>query len=130
MKVPYSWLQDYVDINVTPQELGDKLTLTGSQLEEVIVQGETIDKVVTGKITKIEKHPDADKLSICQVNIGTEEIQIVTAATNMKEQDVVPVALHGSTLADGTKIKKVGQYQFYNFNQLTSVAFNASCTKV
>lgn len=106
MKVPYSWLQDYVDINVTPQELGDKLTLTGSQLEEVIVQGETIDKVVTGKITKIEKHPDADKLSICQVNIGTEEIQIVTAATNMKEQDVVPVALHGSTLADGTKIKK------------------------
>lgn len=106
MKVPYSWLQDYVDINVAPQELGDKLTLTGSQLEEVIVQGDTIDKVVTGKITSIVKHPDAEKLSICQVNIGTEEIQIVTAATNMKEQDIVPVALHGSTLADGTKIKK------------------------
>lgn len=106
MKVPYSWLQDYVEINVSPKELGDKLTLTGSQLEELIIQGDTIDKVVTGKITKIEKHPDAEKLSICQVNIGTEEIQIVTAATNMKEQDVVPVALHGSTLADGTKIKK------------------------
>lgn len=106
MKVPFTWLQDYVDINVSPKELGDKLTLTGSQLEEVIIQGDTIDKVVTGKITKIEKHPDAEKLSICQVNIGSEEIQIVTAATNMKEQDVVPVALHGSTLADGTKIKK------------------------
>ena len=106
MKVPYSWLQDYVEINVSPKELGDKLTLTGSQLEELIIQGDTIDKVVTGKITKIEKHPDAEKLSICQVNIGSEEIQIVTAATNMKEQDVVPVALHGSTLADGTKIKK------------------------
>ncbi|NFO03273.1 phenylalanine--tRNA ligase subunit beta [Clostridium botulinum] len=106
MKVPFSWLQDYVDINVSPKELGDKLTLTGSQLEELIIQGDVIDKVVTGKITEIEKHPDADKLSICQVDIGTETIQIVTAATNMKEQDVVPVALHGSTLADGSKIKK------------------------
>ncbi|NFS11651.1 phenylalanine--tRNA ligase subunit beta [Clostridium botulinum] len=106
MKVPFSWLQDYVDINVSPKELGDKLTLTGSQLEELIIQGDVIDKVVTGKITEIEKHPDADKLSICQVDIGAETIQIVTAATNMKEQDVVPVALHGSTLADGTKIKK------------------------
>jgi len=106
MKVPYSWLKDYVEINVSPKELGDKLTLTGSQLEELIIQGDVIQKVVTGKITKIEKHPDAEKLSICQVNIGSEEIQIVTAATNMKEQDVVPVALHGSTLADGSKIKK------------------------
>ena len=106
MKVPYSWLKDYVEINVSPKELGDKLTLTGSQLEELITQGDVIEKVVTGKITQIVKHPDAEKLSICQVNIGNEEIQIVTAATNMKEQDIVPVALHGSTLADGTKIKK------------------------
>ena len=106
MKVPYSWLKDYVEINVSPKELGDKLTLTGSQLEELMVQGDIIQNVVTGKITKIEKHPDAEKLSICQVNIGSEEIQIVTAATNMKEQDIVPVALHGSILADGTKIKK------------------------
>ncbi|NRW13308.1 tRNA-binding EMAP/Myf-like protein [Clostridium beijerinckii] len=106
MKVPYNWLKDYVDINVSPKELGDKLTLTGSQLEELVIQGDVIQNVVTGKITNIEKHPDADKLSICQVDIGSEQIQIVTAATNMKEQDVVPVALHGSTLADGTKIKK------------------------
>lgn len=106
MKVPYNWLKDYVDINVSPKELGDKLTLTGSQLEELVIQGDVIQNVVTGKITNIEKHPDADKLSICQVDIGSEQIQIVTAATNMKEEDVVPVALHGSTLADGTKIKK------------------------
>lgn len=106
MKVPYNWLKDYVDINVSPKELGDKLTLTGSQLEELVVQGDVIQNVVTCKINKIEKHPDAEKLSICQVDIGTEEIQIVTAATNMKEQDIVPVALHGSTLADGSKIKK------------------------
>lgn len=106
MKVPYNWIKDYVDVNVKPQELGDILTLTGSQLEEVIVQGDNIKNVVVCQIEKIEKHPDADRLSVCQVNIGTETIQIVTAATNMKEGDKVPVALHKSILADGTEIKK------------------------
>ncbi len=106
MKVPYNWLKDYVEINVDPHTLGDKLTLSGSALEEVIIQGDNIKNVVTGKITKIEKHPDADRLNVCQVNVGKEEIQIVTAATNMKEQDIVPVALHKSILADGTEIKK------------------------
>ena len=107
MKVPYNWLKDYAEVNVDPHTLGDKLTLSGSALEEVIIQGDNIKNVVTGKITKIEKHPDADRLNICQVNIGAdEEIQIVTAATNMKEQDIVPVALHKSILADGTEIKK------------------------
>lgn len=107
MKVPYNWLKDYAEINVDPHTLGDKLTLSGSALEEVIIQGDNIKNVVTGKITKIEKHPDADRLNVCQVNIGQEEeIQIVTAATNMKEQDIVPVALHKSILADGTEIKK------------------------
>lgn len=106
MKVPFNWLKDYVEINVEPQDLGDRLTLTGSALEEVITQGDTIKNVVTGKIFKIEKHPDADRLNVCQVNIGDEEIQIVTAATNMKEGDIVPVALHKSILADGSEIKK------------------------
>ena len=106
MKVPYNWLKDYAEVNVDPHTLGDKLTLSGSALEEVIIQGDNIKNVVTCKIKKIEKHPDADRLSVCQVDIGTEEIQIVTAATNMKEQDIVPVALHKSILADGTEIKK------------------------
>lgn len=106
MKVPYNWLKDYVDINVTPQELGDILTLTGSQLEEVIMQGDVIKNVVVCHLEKIEKHPDADRLSICQANIGSEVIQIVTAATNMKEGDKVPVALHKSTIADGSQITK------------------------
>lgn len=106
MKVPYNWLKDYAEVNVDPHTLGDKLTLSGSALEEVIIQGDNIKNVVTCKITKIEKHPDADRLSVCQVDIGSEEIQIVTAATNMKEQDIVPVALHKSILADGTEIKK------------------------
>ncbi|MFD3156124.1 phenylalanine--tRNA ligase subunit beta [Haloimpatiens sp. FM7330] len=107
MLLPVKWLKDYVDIDISPKELADKLTMSGSKVEEVVVKGDEITKVVTGKIVKIVKHPDADKLSICQVDIGKDEpIQIVTAATNMKEQDVVPTALHGSTLNGGLKIKK------------------------
>ena len=106
MKVPYTWLKDYVEINVNAKELGDMLTLTGSALEEVITQGDVIKNIVTGKIVEIKQHPDAEKLKICQVNIGEDTIQIVTAATNMKENDIVPVALHKSILADGTEIKK------------------------
>lgn len=107
MKVPYNWLKDYVDINVNAVELGDLLTLTGSALEGIIVQGDLINRVVVCKFNSIEKHPDAEKLSICLVDIGEdEELQIVTAATNMKVGDKVPVALHKSTLADGTEIKK------------------------
>ncbi|MBY0754885.1 phenylalanine--tRNA ligase subunit beta [Clostridium sardiniense] len=107
MKVPYSWLNDYVDINVNATELGDLLTLTGSALEGIIVQGDLINRVVTCKFKSIEKHPDAEKLNVCLVDIGEDEdLQIVTAATNMKVGDIVPVALHKSTLADGTEIKK------------------------
>ncbi|MBE6049886.1 MAG: phenylalanine--tRNA ligase subunit beta [Clostridium sp.] len=106
MKVPFNWIKDYVDINVEAKELGDILTLTGSQLEELEIQGDNIKNVVVCLIEKIEKHPDADRLSVCQIDIGTEKIQIVTAATNMKEGDKVPVALHKSILADGTEIKK------------------------
>ncbi|WP_300348692.1 phenylalanine--tRNA ligase subunit beta [Clostridium sp.] len=106
MKVPFNWLKDYVDIDMTAVELGDALTLSGSKLEEVITAGAEIENIVTCQIDKIEQHPDAEKLKICQVNIGSEVIQIVTAADNMKEQDKVPVALHGAVLADGSKIKK------------------------
>lgn len=106
MKVPFNWLKDYVDVNIDAKELGDRLTLSGSALEEVITQGDVIKNIVTGKITEITQHPDADKLKVCQVDIGKETIQIVTAATNMKEQDIVPVALHKSILADGSEIKK------------------------
>lgn len=107
MKVPYRWLKDYVEIDVNAKELGDLLTLSGSKLEEVIVTGDDIQKVVTGKILKIEPHPDAEKLVVCQVEAGeSEPVQIVTGASNMKEGDIVPVALHGSVLPGGLKIKK------------------------
>lgn len=106
MKVPYKWLLNYVDINKDIREVADALTLSGSKVEEVIETGKEIEKVVSAKITKIEKHPDADKLQVCQVNIGSEVIQIVTAATNISEGDIVPAALNGSSLAGGLKIKK------------------------
>ncbi|MEK6265529.1 MAG: phenylalanine--tRNA ligase subunit beta [Clostridium sp.] len=107
MKVPVKWLKDYVDIDISPKELGDRLTMSGSKVEEVIISGAEIENVVTGKIIEIVKHPDADTLVVCQVNIGLKEpIQIVTAADNMSEQDIIPVALHGSSLHGGLKIKK------------------------
>ncbi|GFZ30528.1 phenylalanine--tRNA ligase beta subunit [Clostridium zeae] len=107
MKVPYLWLKDYVNIDIDAKELADRLTLSGSKVEEVITSGEDITNVVTGKLLKIEPHPDAEKLVICQVEVGQEEpVQIVTGAKNMKENDIVPVALHGSNLPNGLKIKK------------------------
>lgn len=107
MKVPIRWLKDYVDINISTKELADRLTMTGSMAEEIITLGDEIKNVVTGKIIRLEKHPDAEKLFVCQVDIGLiESIQIITAATNMKLHDVIPVALDGSTLHGGKQIKK------------------------
>lgn len=108
MKITMSWLNDYTDISgISPKEYADRMTMTGSKVETVEEIGGNISKVVAGKILSIAPHPDADKLVVCQVNVGENDpIQIVTAAKNMKENDIVPVALHGSTLADGTKIKK------------------------
>ncbi|WP_029453031.1 phenylalanine--tRNA ligase subunit beta [Clostridium algidicarnis] len=107
MKVPFTWLKDYVDIDINVNELADRLTLSGSKVEEVITTGDEIKNVVTAKIVKIEPHPDADKLVICQLDIKKDEyLQIVTGAKNMKEGDIVPSALHGASLANGLKIKK------------------------
>lgn len=107
MKLPINWLKDYVDIDVDGKTLGDALTLSGSKVEGLENPFDILKNIVTGNITKIEKHPEADKLQVCTVEIGEEEpIVIVTAATNMKEGDTVPVALHQSTLFDGSEIKK------------------------
>lgn len=106
MLVPIKWLKDYVDINENVKTLGDMLTMSGSKVEAIEEMGKDISKVVVGKILKIEKHPDADKLVVTQVDIGTETIQIVTGADNIKEGDVVPIATVGSTLPGGVKIKK------------------------
>ncbi len=108
MKVPFSWLKDYVDIDITAQELTDKLFSCGFEVEELIYVGAEIDRCVVGRIESMEKHPDADKLKICHLNCGEygSNIQIVTGADNVKPGDVVPVALEGSSLHNGVKIKK------------------------
>ena len=107
MKVPVYWLKDYINIDINGKELGDRLTLSGSKVEEVIISGDEIKNVVTGKLVKIEAHPDAEKLVICQLDVASEElVQIVTGANNMKEGDIVPVALHGAILPNDLKIKK------------------------
>jgi len=108
MKVPMSWFNDYTDISgVTPKEYDHVLTMSGSKVEEVVNMGKEIDKVVTGKLLEVKPHEDSDHLVICQVDVADgEPIQIVTGAPNVKEGQIVPVALHGSTLPGGISIKK------------------------
>ena len=117
MNTSLSWIKAYVpDLDVTAQEYTDAMTLSGTKVEGYEVLDADLDKIVIGQIEKIEKHPDADKLIICQVNIGTETVQIVTGAPNVKEGDKVPVVLDGgrvagghepgSRVAGGIKIKK------------------------
>lgn len=106
MLLPIKWLKDYVDFDFDVRKLADGLSNSGSHVESIIIPGDGLNKIVVGKIEKIEKHPDADKLVICSVNVGDEILQIVTGASNVFEGAIVPVALHGSTLAGDVKIKK------------------------
>lgn len=106
MKIALSWLNDYTNIDVTPKEFEHSMTMTGTKVEGIAEQGAGITNVVTGKLTSVEKHPDADRLQICMVDVGNEELQILTAATNVFPGAVVPVAKDGANLAGGLKIKK------------------------
>ena len=102
MNTPISWIKAYVpDLDCTVQEYVDKMTLSGSHVENAVYLDKNLEKIVVGKIVKIEKHPDADKLLICQVDVGEETIQIVTGAPNVYEGAVVPVVLDGGRVAGG-----------------------------
>ena len=105
MEASVEWLREYSDIDVDCVKLGDILTMTGSKVEEIIQKGNDIKNVVVGKILEIEKHPDADKLVITKVDVGTEKLQIVTGAKNIKVNDIIPVAKDGAELPNGVKIK-------------------------
>ena len=105
MKASIEWLKDYSDIDVNSKELGDILTMTGSKVETIDSKGNDIKNVVVGKILEIEKHPDADKLVVTKVDVGTEKIQIVTGANNIKVNDIVPIAKNGAELPGGKSIK-------------------------
>ena len=102
MNTTLSWIKAYVpELDVTAQEYTDAMTLTGTKVEGFVRADEDLEKIVIGQIEKIERHPDADKLIICQVNIGTETIQIVTGAPNVHEGDKIPVVLDGGRVAGG-----------------------------
>lgn len=105
MKVTYNWLKDFVDIDVSAEELAQKLTAAGFEVEEMEYVNEHLHDVFVGRITKKEKHPEADRLFVCQVDLGDRSVQIITSATNIFEGAVVPVSLDGADLVNGVKIK-------------------------
>ena len=132
MNTSLSWIKAYVpDLDVTAQEYTDAMTLSGSKVEGFEALDADLDKIIIGQITKIEKHPDADKLVICQVNIGTETIQIVTGAPNVEEGQKIPVVLDGGRVAgghdgsslpeDGIKIKKGKLRGVESFGMMCSI---------
>lgn len=104
MLIPIKWLNDYCEIDVDTRTLANKLTDSGSHVDEIKQRDKDIKNVVTGKILSIEDHPNADKLVVCQVDVKKEVITIVTGAKNIYEGAIVPIALVGSTLAGGVNI--------------------------
>ena len=102
MNTALSWIKAYVpDLTCEDQEYMDAMTLSGTKVEGYSRRDKNLEKIVVGRIEKIERHPDADKLIVCQVDIGSEVIQIVTGAPNVKEGDKVPVVLDGGRVAGG-----------------------------
>jgi len=116
MKVSYGWLKEYVDIPWTPEELADRLTMVGVKVEGIENLGQDIVGLVAGRIERIEPHPAADRLKVCTVDVGQRAaaaegagrstLTIVTGADNVKEGDVVAVALPGATLPNGLRVEE------------------------
>lgn len=115
-----NWLKDYVDISISTQELADKLSLAGLEVEGITYIGEQLHNIYTGKIEKIVPHPNADKLVITSTRINDTVHQIVTGATNIFEGAIVPVALPGSTIANGTTLKQAVLRGVDSFGMLCS----------
>lgn len=106
MKVSLEWLRELVDVEQSPEELAETLTRGGIEVEDVANLNKGFEKVVIGEIVSLTKHPDADRLLVCAVNVGQEEITIVTGAQNLQVGDRIPVALVGSTLPNDLSIRK------------------------
>ncbi|MBQ1217813.1 MAG: phenylalanine--tRNA ligase subunit beta [Clostridia bacterium] len=107
MNVSYRWLKEYTPVDAADKVVAHELNMTGTEIKGFRRMDEGISNVVVGKILSIEQHPNADKLVVCMVDVGqSEPTQIVTGAKNMKEGDLVPVALHKSTLPGGVKIER------------------------
>ncbi|HAA25639.1 MAG TPA: phenylalanine--tRNA ligase subunit beta [Ruminiclostridium sp.] len=120
MKAPISWLRDYVDINKDVKEYAKAMTLSGSKVEGIEDLGASIEKVVVGKIVSMRPHPDADKLQIAEVDIGTQTLQVVTGAPNVKAGDYIPLALPGARLPGG-EIKAAKLRGVESFGMMCSI---------
>lgn len=120
MKVSYNWLTEYVNIPWPAKDLVEKLTMSGTDIESIERHGSLPDKVIVGQIIAIDPHPNADKLTVCRVDAGTEELSILCGAKNMKVGDKVPVALVGAVLPGGIKIQQAKLRGVDSFGMLCS----------
>jgi phenylalanyl-tRNA synthetase beta chain len=120
MKVSYKWLKELVDFDWSPEELAGKLTDAGVEVETITPLGSGLEKVVVGEIKRVQKHPQADHLSVCEVEIGSEFLQIVCGAPNVKEKAKVPVALIGARLPLGMEITKTSLRGVDSFGMICS----------
>ncbi|MBQ8749040.1 MAG: phenylalanine--tRNA ligase subunit beta [Clostridia bacterium] len=106
MKLSLKWLNDFVDVkDVKPEELAEKMTNAGFEVESIEYKSKGMERVFVGEILKLEKHPNADRLQVCSIDVGFEKVQILTAATNVFEGALIPVALDGADLPCGVLIK-------------------------
>jgi len=106
MRASIKWLKDYISITQAPESLADKLTMAGIPVAAVECLGMNIHNVVSGKILEVNPHPDADRLSVCKITVGTDKVTIVTGATNVRSGQIVPVALIGAKLPSGKAIEQ------------------------
>jgi len=106
MKVSLNWLKEFVDIDMPPDKLGDALTMAGLEVENIERKGQKLNEFVVGKILDIKPHSNSDRLSVCEVDAGAKTLSVVCGANNMKIGDFSPLALPGTKLADGTKIRE------------------------
>ncbi|MDZ7715242.1 MAG: phenylalanine--tRNA ligase subunit beta [Balneolaceae bacterium] len=108
MKISYNWLKEFIDLELSPEEAAEKLTLIGLEVEETEEYGSLLEGVIVGEVLEVREHPNADRLRICMVNLGDEETQIICGADNVEAGQKVPVATVGTTLPftldDGNKL--------------------------
>ncbi len=106
MKVSLNWLKEHVDISLSPDELSHVLTMAGLEIEGVETVGQNLDRILVSRILEVRPHPNADRLTLCQVDTGTDTVQVVCGAPNVAEGVLAPLILPGEKLPDGRKMKE------------------------
>lgn len=121
MKAPLEWINEMTKIDLPVREFADRMTLSGSKVEGILIPGDDIKNVFSGKIVSVEDHPDSDHLHVCSVNIGNEDLQIVCGAPNVAVGMICPVAVVGAVLPGGIEIKKAKLRGVESFGMCCSV---------